>query len=281
MTAEANISESIIFARLLLARFDASADTAKKMAEEEAAYAAAASEYGGGAAGASLSGTRAQRSTADFFHSALAAIEAGQVAAAELTAPKLVGSRRGHTALSLQSDALMLVALAAHYQRGECDNPFLTGVQKLGPQNVRELQVLARAVHGGMRRWLASVVFALAEHEEAQAGWGTGSGLASHIRRAPESQRPPVVHQEPRPVLLCARRRPRRLFYGNLCALSRRLFWAEQAALRRCWRAWTRTWEWRVAVRSRCSRRERRAISRRCRRCGCRRCPTSRGHLRG
>ncbi len=173
VTAEANISESIIFARLLLARFDASADTAKKMAEEEAAYAAAASEYGGGAAGASLSGTRAQRSTADFFHSALAAIEAGQVAAAELTAPKLVGSRRGHTALSLQSDALMLVALAAHYQRGECDNPFLTGVQKLGPQNVRELQVLARAVHGGMRRWLASVVFALAEHEEAQAGWGT------------------------------------------------------------------------------------------------------------
>ena len=173
VTAEANISESIIFARLLQARFDASADTAKKMAEEEAAYAAAATEYGGGASAASLGGTKSQRITADFFHSALAAIEAGQAVAAKLTAPELVGSRRAHIALSLQSDALMLVALAAHYQRGECDNPFLTGVQKLGPQNVRELQVLSRAVHGGMRRWLASVVVALAEHEEAQAGWGT------------------------------------------------------------------------------------------------------------
>eukprot|EP01043_Picozoa_sp_COSAG02_P010425 COSAG02_NODE_366_length_23740_cov_20.235904_4_plen_781_part_00 len=173
VTAEANISESIIFARLLLARFDSSADMAKKIAEEEAAYAAAASEYGGGASGASLSGSRAQHNTADFFHSALAAIGAGQAAAANLTSPELMGSRRAHTALSLQSDALMLVALAAHYQRGECDNPFLTGVEKLGPQNVHELQVLATAVHGGMRRWLASVVFALAEHEEAQAGWGT------------------------------------------------------------------------------------------------------------
>ena len=173
VTAEANISESIIFARLLQARFDASADTAKKMAEEEAAYAAAATEYGGGASAASLSGTKSQRTTADFFHSALAAIEAGQAVAAKLTAPELMGSRRAHAALSLQSDALMLVALAAHYQRGECDNPFLTGVQNLGPQNVRELQVLSRAVHGGMRRWLASVVVALAEHEEAQAGWGT------------------------------------------------------------------------------------------------------------
>lgn len=169
VTAEANISESIIFARLLQARFDASADTAKKIAEEEAAYAAAAAEYGGGADASA----KTQRTAADFFHSALAAIENGQAAATKLAASELVDTRHAHAAQSLQSDALMLIALAAHYQRGECDNPFLTGVQKLGPQNVRELQVLARAVHGGMRCWLASLVRALAEHEEAQAGWGT------------------------------------------------------------------------------------------------------------
>eukprot|EP01046_Picozoa_sp_COSAG06_P034315 COSAG06_NODE_3586_length_5147_cov_6.618661_1_plen_837_part_00 len=174
VTAEANISESIIFARLLQARFDGGASTAKKLAEEEAAYAAAAAEYGGTtAATAASSDTVAQRTTTDFFHAALAAIQTGQAAAAELTPSELAGSRRGYTTLSLQSDALMLVALAAHYQRGECDNPFLSGVEKLGPRNARELQVLARAVHGGMRRWLASTVCALAEHEEAQAGWGT------------------------------------------------------------------------------------------------------------
>ena len=179
VTAEANISESIIFARLLQARFAPGADSARKAAEEEAAFAPAAAQYGGGgrasasaAAPAAASSEDAVPQSTDFFHAALAAIGTGQGAAVELAVPELVGSARGHAALSLQSDAVMLVALAAHYQRGECDNIFLAGVEKLGPRSAQQLQTLASAVHCGMRRWLADTVCALAEHEEAQAGWG-------------------------------------------------------------------------------------------------------------
>ena len=36
-------------------------------------------------------------------------------------------------------DAVLLVALAAHYQRGECENPFLVGVERLGPTDASQV----------------------------------------------------------------------------------------------------------------------------------------------
>eukprot|EP01052_Picozoa_sp_SAG31_P005310 SAG31_NODE_231_length_19768_cov_9.498170_8_plen_448_part_00 len=79
---------------------------------------------------------------------------------ASIAGKRTTGSSSSYCSMELQSlcsEVTMLVAVAAHYQRGETQNSFVRVLQQLGPQDAVVLRGAASMIATGLSGWLASV----------------------------------------------------------------------------------------------------------------------------